>query len=160
MPCQCHLAARCTCHLTQQHMPLNPAPSCQCKCKWHVQLDQIQCTWAAVKGRWFGWVSHGLPPPPAAAATGRRNGRTPAAFEPPLPRGLATQTPRPDRVWPNANARRPRSAGGGHPSAQTRAAWPSSGTDMDRVAAARRGLIRTTSASIHYLRANPPYLQL
>jgi hypothetical protein len=56
-----------------------------------------------------------------------RNGRTPATFEPPLPRGLATQTPRPDRVWPNANARRPRSAGGDHPS----------GTDTNRVAEQR-----------------------
>jgi hypothetical protein len=51
----------------------------------------------------------------------------PAAFEAPLPRGLATQTPRPDRVWPNANRqpgaqeamRRSRA-----PVAQTWSSWP------------------------------------
>ena len=63
-----------------------------------------------------------------------RNGEMPAAFEAPLSRGLATQTllacqtPRPDRVWPNAH----------RPGAQE-ANGPvrPSGTDMKRVAAAR-----------------------
>jgi hypothetical protein len=56
----------------------------------------------------FSWPSP-LPQPPPLRRR-RRNGRTPAAFEAPLPlpRGLATQTPRPDRVWPNAHL--PRSA--------------------------------------------------
>jgi hypothetical protein len=45
-----------------------------------------------------------------------------AAFEAPLPRGLATQTPRPDRVWPDAH--RPRSAGGGHVKSYHKPALP------------------------------------
>jgi hypothetical protein len=36
-------------------------------------------------------------------------------------------------VGVTVTSRRPRSAGGGHPSAQTRTAWPSSGTDMNRL---------------------------
>jgi hypothetical protein len=67
------------------------------------------------------------PPPPPPLCHRRNGGRkeVPAAFEAPLPRGLATQTPRPDRVWPNANW--PRSAGGNRPS----------GADMKRVAEQR-----------------------
>jgi hypothetical protein len=65
-----------------------------------------------------------LPPQPPPLRR-RRNGGMPAAFESPLPRGLATQTPRPGLVWPNAH--RPRSTGGGRPS----------GTDMERVAEQR-----------------------
>jgi hypothetical protein len=53
----------------------------------------------------------------------------PAAFEAPPPRGLATQTPRPDRPRSPTHTPAPRSAGGVEttaPVVQAWSAWPSS----------------------------------
>jgi hypothetical protein len=91
-------------------------------------LAAVICCYSTAR-RYFLFAATQLHMPlnPAAHAIDRTQLHTPAAFEAPLPRGLATQTPRPDRVWLNANARRPRSAGGDHPS----------GTDTKRVAEQR-----------------------
>jgi hypothetical protein len=87
----------------------------------------------------FSW-----PSPSRRRCAVARNGGMPAAFEAPLPWGFhPDQTPRPDRVWPNAH-RAPQRSGtqeAATPAATTRGARPSSGIYMNRVALLARSIV-------------------